>query len=150
MIACLRNKGEDYLDYKLSDYSVTLTYAEKVDHARRMNAIMRSLGWRTYTADELTARMREDFRVRVERRVEAWRRLDAYEARPAGSLDVLAVTPLVADMALYEGDDAEWLDELRGEERMAASSQFVQRLKNLADSGRVTEDEYRELFQCLL
>ena len=54
------------------------------------------------------------------------------------------------ESALYEGDDAEWLDELRGEERMAASSQFVQRLKNLADSGRVTEDEYRELFQCLL
>jgi len=150
MIACLRNKGEDYLDYKLADYQVTLTDAEKATHARRMNEIMRSLGWRTYTADELRARMREDFRVRVERRVEAWRRLDAYEARPAGSHDVLARTPLVADMALYEGDDEEWLEELRGEEKMAASAQFVQRLKRLADSGRVTAEEYEELFQCLL
>jgi hypothetical protein len=150
MIASLRNKGEDYLDYKLGGYSVTLTDAEKVAHARRMNQIMRSLGWRTYTVDELGARIREDFRVRVERRVEAWRRLDAYEARPAGSHDVLGMTPLVADMALYEGDDAQWLEELQGERRMAASSQFVQRIKDLTNSGRVTEDEYRELFQCLL
>jgi hypothetical protein len=150
MIACLRNKGEDYLDYKLADYQVTLTDAEKATHARRMNEIMRSLGWRTYTADELGARMREDFRVRVERRVEAWRRLDAYEVRPAGSHDVLTKTPLIADMAPYEGDDEAWLEELRGEEKMAASAQFVQRLKRLADSGRVTAEEYEELFQCLL
>jgi hypothetical protein len=150
MIADLRNKGEDYLDFKFNDYPGTLTEAEMAKHGRRMREIMRSLGWRTYTADELRARMREDFRVRVERRVEAWRRLDTYERRPAGSHDVLARTPLVADMALYEGDDKEWLDELRGEERTAASSQFVQRLKDLADSGRVTAEEYEELFQCLL
>jgi hypothetical protein len=55
-----------------------------------MNEIMRSLGWRTYTADELRARLREDFRTRLERRLEAWRRLDTYEARPAGSHDALA------------------------------------------------------------
>jgi hypothetical protein len=105
MIACLRNKGEDYLDYKLGYYAVTPTDAEAAEHSSRMNAIMRSLGWRTYTADELRARMREDFRTRVERRVEAWRRLDAYEARPAGSHDALARTPLVSDMLLYEGED---------------------------------------------
>jgi hypothetical protein len=150
MIASLRNKGEDYLDYKFGTASIKMSDAERATHAQRMNEIMRSLGWRTYTADELRARMHEDFRVRVERRLEAWRRLDVYEARPAGSHDVLARTPLVADMALYEGDDPEWLDELRGEERTAASAQFVRRLRNLADSGHLTVDEYDQLFRCLL
>lgn len=60
MIACLRNKGEDYLDYKFGDYPVTLTDAERTEHMQRMRDIMRSLGWRTYTADELRARMYDD------------------------------------------------------------------------------------------
>lgn len=137
MFACLRNKGEDYLDFKFGDYpGVAPTKAEAAQHVLRMKEMMRSLGWRTYTADELQARVREDFRARLERRLEAWRQLDAYEARPASSHDVLAKTPLISDMLLYEGDDPEWLAELRGEERLAASAQFVQRLKNLANSGR--------------
>ncbi|MEH2530389.1 hypothetical protein V1277_003238 [Bradyrhizobium sp. AZCC 1588] len=149
MIACLRNKGEDYLDYKLGYALPRPTDTEVAENMRRMKEIMRTLGWRTYTPDELKARMHEDFRTRVESRLEAWRRLDAYEARPAGSHDVLAKTPLVADMPLYEGDDREWLAELRGEERMAASSQFVERLKELADSGRLTAGEFEELSQHL-
>ncbi|WP_456684496.1 hypothetical protein [Bradyrhizobium sp. P5_C11_2] len=150
MIACLRNKGEDYLDYKFGDYPVTLTDTERTEHTQRMREIMRSLGWRSYTADELKARMREDFRIRAERRVGAWRRLDNYEVRPAGSHDVLAKTPLVADMPLYEGDEAEWFDTLGQEERIAASSQFAQRLKDLANSGRLTAIEFEELSQYLI
>ena len=114
-----------------------------------MEKIMRTLGWRTYTPDELKARMREDFRTRVEGRVEAWRRLDAYEARSAGSHDVRAQAPLAADMPLYEGDETEWFDELRGEERKATSAQFAQRLKDLAHSGRLTAAEFEELSQHL-
>jgi hypothetical protein len=151
MFACLRNKGEDYLDFKFGEYpGVAPTKAEAAQHLLRMKEMMRSLGWRTYTADELQARVREDFRARLERRLEAWRQLDAYEARPAGSHDVLAKTPLISDMLLYEGDDPEWLAELRGEERLAASAQFVQRLKDLANSGRVTAGEFEDLFQALL
>jgi hypothetical protein len=150
MFACLRNKGEDYLDFKFGDYPGSApSKAEAAEHALRMKEIMRSLGWRTYTADELQARVREDFRARLERRLEAWRQLDAYEARPAGSYDVLAKTPL-SDMLLYEGDDPEWLAELRGEERLAASAQLVQRLKDLANSGRLTAGEFEDLFQALL
>ena len=149
MIACLRNKGEDYLDYKLGYALPRPTDTEIAERMLRMKEIMRTLGWRTYTPDELKARMREDFRTRVEGRVEAWRRLDACEARPAGSHDVLAIRALVADMPLYEGDEPEWLAELRGEERMAASSQFVERLKELADSGRLTAGEFEELSQQL-
>lgn len=150
MIACLRNKGEDYLDYKFGDYPVKLTDAERIVYIQRMRGIMRSLGWRTYTADELKAWMREDFRARVKRRIEAWRRLDDYEMRPAGSHDVLAKTPFVVDMPLNEGDEAEWLDALGHEERIAVSSQFPQRLKDLANSGRLTADEFEELSQHLI
>jgi hypothetical protein len=149
MIASLRNKGEDYLDFKLGYDLVKVTDAEAAEYTRRMKELMRSLGWRTYTVDELKARTRQDFRIRVKRRVEAWRRLDAYEARPAGSYDALARTPLVIDMPLYEGDDKAWLDELPDEERMATSSQFVLRLKVLADSGRITADEYADLSENL-
>ena len=151
MFACLRNKGEDYLDFKFGDYPGSApTRAEAAQHALRMKEMMRALGWRTYTADELQARVREDFRTRLERRLAAWRQLDAYEARPAGSHDVLAKTPLISDMLLYEGDDPEWLAALRGEERLAASAQFVQRLKDLANSGRLTAGEFEDLFQALL
>ncbi|WP_334535613.1 hypothetical protein [Bradyrhizobium sp. AZCC 2230] len=151
MFACLRNKGEDYLDFKFGEYpGGAPTKAEAAKHVLRMKEIMRSLGWRTYTADELQARLREDFRARLERRLEAWRRLDAYEARSAGSHDVLAKTPLISDMLLYEGDDPEWLAELRGEERLAASAQFIERLKDLANSGRLTAGEYEDLLQALL
>jgi len=151
MFACLRNKGEDYLDFKFGEYpGGPPTKAEAVTHVLRMKEIMRALGWRTYTADELQARLREDFRARLERRLEAWRQLDAYEARPAGQHDVLAKTPLISDMLLYEGDDPEWLAELRGEERLAASVQFAQRLKDLANSGRLTAREYEDLLQALL
>jgi hypothetical protein len=150
MIARLRNKGEDYLDFRSGYYSCgKLTDAEVAEHTQRLKEFMRSLGWRTYTADELKTKMRDHFRARIERRVEAWRRLDAYEARPAGSYDLLAKTPLVVDMPLYEGDDKKWLDELRGEERMATSSHFVLRLKVLADSGRITQGEYEDLSQNL-
>ena len=150
MIACLRNKGEDYLDFKLGEPLVTPTVIEVAKHADRLKEIMRALGWRTYTTDELKARMREDFRTRVERRVEAWRRLDGYEARSAGTYNVLAKTPLISDMMLYEGDNPEWFDELRGEERMAVSFKYAERLKGLADSGRVTADEYEALFRYLI
>ncbi|MCJ9730400.1 hypothetical protein [Bradyrhizobium sp. PRIMUS42] len=150
MIACLRNKGEDYLDYKFGDYPVTLTDSERIAHTERMREIMHSLGWRTYTADELKARMREDFRIRVGRRVEAWRRLDDLEARPAGSHDVLAKTPPIMDMPLYQGDEAEWLKTLGQEERIAISSQFVQRIKDLANTGRLTPREFEELSRFLI
>jgi hypothetical protein len=64
MFACLRNKGEDYLDFKFGDYpGVAPTKAEAAQHVLRMKEMMRSLGWRTYTADELQARVREDFRA---------------------------------------------------------------------------------------
>ena len=144
MIAGLRNKGEDYLDYKLG-YGIRLTDAEQAAHAQRMKDIMRSLGWRTYTADELAAMVRDAFRARVERRLEAWRQLDAYEARPADSHDVIPETLAVMNMPMLEGDDMAWLDDLRGDERMAASSQFTLRLKALAASGRITDDEYGDL-----
>ncbi|GMP03641.1 hypothetical protein TM239_35770 [Bradyrhizobium sp. TM239] len=151
MFACLRNKGEDYLDFKFGDYPGDApTKAMAAKHVLRMKEMMRSLGWRTYTADELQARTREDFRARVERRLEAWWQLDAYEARPADSYDRLSKTPLISDMLLYEGDDPAWLDELRDEERLATSAQFVVRLKDLANSGRVTASEFERLFQALL
>jgi hypothetical protein len=150
MFACLRNKGEDYLDFKFGDYPGRApTKIEAAEHAVRLGDMLRSLGWRTYTADELQARVREDFRARLERRLEAWRQLDAYEARPAGSHDVLARSPLISDMLLYEGDDPEWLAELHGEERLSASAQLVQRLKDLANTGRLTASECEELFQAL-
>jgi len=151
MIACLRNKGEDYLDFKFGGYpKVKLTEPEVEEHRRRLKEFMRSLGWRTYTADELRVKMQEHFRARVERRVGAWRRLDAYEARPAGSHDVLERKALVIDMPLYEGDDEGWLDELRDEERRAVSSHYVLRLKALAASGRLTAEEYEDLAEYLL
>jgi hypothetical protein len=71
------------------------------------------------------------------------------KARSAGSHDVLAQAPLAADMPLYEGDETEWFDELRGEERKATSAQFAQRLKDLAHSGRLTAAEFEELSQHL-
>jgi hypothetical protein len=148
MIPGLRNKGEDYLDYKLG-YAVRLTDAEQAACAQRMKDIMRSLGWRTYTADELEAMVRDAFRARVERRLEAWRQMDAYEARPAGSHDVIPEKLLVMDMPMFEGDDMAWLDELQGDERTAASSQFTLRLKALAPSGRITDDEYRDMSEHL-
>jgi hypothetical protein len=150
MFACLRNKGEDGLDFKFGDYRCgKLTDVEAAEHSRRLKGIMRSLGWRTYTADELRAKMREDFRSRVKRRVDAWRRLDIYEVRPAGSHDPLVKTPPMIDMPLYDGDDRNWLGELRDEERTAVSSQFVVRLKDLAASGRITAGEYEDLSETL-
>jgi hypothetical protein len=148
MIADLRNKGEDYLDYKLG-YAVRLTDAEQAAHARRMKDIMRSLGWRTHTADEIAAMVRDAFRARVERRLDAWRQMTAYEARPANSHDIIRATPAVMNMPMFEGDDMAWLDELRDDERLAASSQFTLRLKALAASGRLSDDEYRDLCEHL-
>ena len=43
-----------------------------------------------------------------------------------------------------------WLAGLRCEERLAASAQFVQRVKDRANSGRLTAGEYDDLFQALL
>lgn len=106
---------------------------------------MRSLGWRTHTADELAAMVHDAFRARVERRLEAWRKLEVYEARPANSHDVIPETLAVMNMPMFEGDDMAWLDELRSDERLAASSQFTLRLKALAASGRITDDEYEDL-----
>jgi hypothetical protein len=146
MTASLRNKGEDYFDFKFGGYPpVRLAPAEAAAHRRRMTALMRSLGWRTYTEDELGARVREDFRARVEHRVEGWRRLDAYEARSAGSHDVVAKTPPIMDMPMYEGEPMEWLEQLRGEERTATSRQFALRIAALAASGRITRGEYEDL-----
>jgi hypothetical protein len=151
MIAALRNKGEDDFDFKFGGYpAVRLTDVETAAHARRLQEIMRSLGWRTYTGDELKARMREDFDRRVERRLEAWRAMDEYEARPAGSHEVIAKAPLVMEMPLREGDDAAWLEELRGEERAAVSEKFVERLIALAASGRITEGEYRDIWERII
>lgn len=48
-------------------------------------------------------------------------------------------------MPLYEGDDPKWLDALQGEERTAASAQFVERLRALATAGRLTKGEYDKL-----
>ena len=55
MITRLRNKLEDYLDFKFDDYhGARRTDAEAAELSRRIKEFMRSLGWRTYTADELS------------------------------------------------------------------------------------------------
>jgi hypothetical protein len=69
---------------------------------------------------------------------------------PAGSHDVIAKTPLVTDLPLHEGDEEEWLEELRGEERLATSEQYVERLIALAASGRITAPEYEDLCERIL
>jgi hypothetical protein len=63
--------------------------------------------------------------------------------------DIIPATPAVMNMPMFEGDDMAWLDELRGDARLAASSQFTLRLKALAANGRVSDDEYRDLCEHL-
>lgn len=147
-IAASRNKGEDYCDYKLGNRP-ELTPSEVAILWRDMHDIMRSLGWRTYAPAELSAMARGALRSRVELRVEGWRRMDLYEARLENTAEVIEQKLAVVDMPMFEGDDEAWLEELTEEERVAASKQFTLRLKGLAASGRISREEYEELFGML-
>ncbi|WP_144441660.1 hypothetical protein [Bradyrhizobium sp. CCGE-LA001] len=89
LLRCARLRWGGDLDYKLGEHPATLTDLERAAHTQRMREITRALGWYTYTVDKLKATMRDDFRIRVARRFAAWRRLDALEARAAGSYEAL-------------------------------------------------------------
>lgn len=145
LIASLRNKGEDHLDFELGD-PPRMSAAERTAHMERVQAMMRSIGWRTYSPAELAALARKDFQGRIQHRLEAWRSLDTYEARAADSHARIETTLWLRDVLLYEGDNPAWLEALSDESRIAVSDQFLQRLNALAATGRITRAEYDALY----
>jgi hypothetical protein len=145
MIAGLRGKGEDYLDYYCDADSVKVPKKDEARHAQHLQQILRRLGWRTYTADELKNLALQEFQARVAQRVAAWKSLDNLEARPAAAHPKLEKKHWISGMLLYQGDDPNWLTMLSAEEKAAISAEFEKRVLALASSGRITEKEFNIL-----
>ena len=124
MIAGLRGKGEDYLDYYAASDEIHIHQADEKNHSHRMLQILRKLGWRTYSEDELRVLALEEFKLRVARRLAAWKSLDELEARPAALHPKLDKKLLIRDILLYTGDNPDWLTTLSAEEQVAIGRPF--------------------------
>jgi hypothetical protein len=145
MIAGLRGKGEDYLDYYCEADFVKVPKDEEEQHALHLRQILRNLGWRTFTAGELKNLALHDFQLRVSQRLAVWQSLDHLEARPPATYPKLEKKHRIMEMPLYQGDDPSWLDMLSSKEKAAISADFVKRVLALAQSGRITEAEFNKL-----
>src|SRR5207247_8078564 len=111
-----------------------LKIANSERHVQRLESLVATIGWRTHTADEIQAIYREDLRQRLRARVELLRQIKVLENRSTGHHPPwMDQAPYGAiPLAIYEGDDPAWFDELSAEEREASAGALSLRLFALA------------------
>jgi hypothetical protein len=157
MIAGLRGKGEIYLDVR----SETLSGRERKfrrsvfsqDRIQRLHRHLATIGWRTHTADEIQAMLRQDLHRRLRSRMDLLSQIKELEARPAGSYPAWEeqLRFLPQPLTIYlEGDNPAWLGQLTEEQLQVCSGEFSLRLIALASSARIDRNEYDRLLSILL
>lgn len=144
MIAGVRDRGEIYRDYKFGTSLDGISPADVHRYALEMHDIMRALGWRTHTPEELRLRARADFNRRVEERIANWNRLAELEARAADSHEPTGSRYAELPMPIYEGDEV-WAEQLPQDTKLAISREYARRVRHLIATNRISIDEYRML-----
>jgi hypothetical protein len=142
MIAGIRDRGETYFDYKYGINTHGIPEAEVRRHSLEVHDIMRELGWRTHTAEELRLRARADFNSRVEERIANWNSLAELEARAADSYEPTGGRYAEVPMLIFEGEEA-WAEQLPQDTKM--SKEYARRVRHLVATNRISSDEYRTL-----
>lgn len=147
LIPGLRDVGETWGDYKYGPSMAKQSAKTAARHAKHLKQILRQLGWRTYTHDELVALARADFKARAKARAAALDLIAGSEARPAASFAVIQDSARESATVNYEGDDETWFDDdLTVREQKAAGIETTQRFNALARSGRIDAEERKRLF----
>lgn len=144
MIAGVRDRGETYMDYKFGTSTDGIPQADVHRYVLGMHDIMRELGWRTHTAEELRLRARADFNSRVEDRITNWNSLTELEARAADSYEPTGGRYAEIPMPIYEGEEA-WTEQLPQDTKLMMSKEYARRVRHLVATNRISYDEYRML-----
>jgi hypothetical protein len=144
MIAGVRDRGETYMDYKFGTNTDGIPEADVDRYALGMHDIMRELGWRTHTAEELRLQARADFNSRVEERIANWNSLTEFEARAADSYQPTGGRYAEIPMLIYEGEEA-WAEQLPQDTKLVMSKEYARRARHLVATNRISDDEYRTL-----
>jgi hypothetical protein len=144
MIAGVRDRGETYMDYKFGTNTDGIPQADVHRYSLGMHDIMRELGWRTHTAEELRLQARADFNSRVEERIANWNSLTELEARAADSYEPTGGRYAEIPMLIYEGEEA-WAEQLPQETKLMMSKEYARRVRHLVATNRISYDEYRML-----
>jgi hypothetical protein len=144
MIAGLRDRGETYMDYKFGTSTVGISDADVRRYALAVHDIMRELGWRTHTAEELRLQARANFNSRVEHRIANWNGLTELEARAADCCEPTGRRYAEIPMLIYEGEEA-WAEQLPQDTKLMMSKEYARRVRHLIATNRISYDEYRML-----
>ena len=144
MIAGVRDRGETYMDYKFGTNTGGIPKADIHRYSLAMHDIMRELGWRTHTAEELRLQARADFNSRVEERIANWDSLTELEARAADSYEPTGGQYAEIPMLIYEGEEA-WAEHLPQDTKLMMSEEYARRVRHLVATNRISDDEYRML-----
>jgi hypothetical protein len=144
MIAGVRDRGETYMDYKFGTNTQGIPQADIHRFSLEMHDIMRELGWRTHTAEELQLQARANFNSRVEERIANWNSLTELEARAADSHEPTGRRYAEIPMLIYEGEEA-WAEQLPQDTKLMMSSEYARRVRHLIATNRISYDEYRML-----
>jgi hypothetical protein len=144
MIAGVRDRGETYMDYKFGTNTGGIPQTDVHRYSLGMHDIMRELGWRTHTAEELRLQARTDFNSRVEERIANWNSLTELEARAADSYEPTGGRYAEIPMPIYEGEEA-WAEQLPQDTKLMMSKGYARRVRHLVATNRISDDEYRML-----
>jgi hypothetical protein len=144
MIAGVRDRGETYMDYKFGTNTDGIPQADVDRYALGMHDIMRELGLRTHTAEELRLQARANFNSRVEDRIANWNSLTELEARAADSYEPTGGRYAEIPMLIYEGEEA-WAEQLPQDTKLMMSKEYARRVRHLVATNRISYDEYRML-----
>jgi len=144
LVAGVRDRGEIYSDYKHCSTTKGISHIEIEHHNAEMIRIMKEVGWRTHTPEELRLLARADFDERVATRVANWEKLSELELRPAAAYPPTNRNFAVLPMPLYKGDE-QWASLLSVEIQRMISEDYSKRVRHLIHTSRITLDEYKEL-----
>lgn len=144
MIAGIRDRGETYMDYKYGTNTLGIPQADIDRYSLEVHDIMRELGWRTHTAEELQLQARANFNSRVEERIANWNSLTELEARAAGSHEPTGRRYAEIPMLIYEGEEV-WAEQQPEDTRLMMSEAYARRVRHLIATNRISDDEYRVL-----